>query len=337
MHPNKHHNQHVPNLPLAVHKGLSLIICAITFFYSLWNLVYLKLYLLASVELIIVSFSLFFFIQALKNQDKEWQHYTLVGMITVLVLLTPLQGDIRAGSLYWSILLPFVYFMMFGSRGGLILSLLLVFPVLYIIYTKTTHEGFLPYRAMVNYTLAHFCVWCLCYVYESQHQKDNLRLRNMALEDSLTGLKNRYALDAAFEHIDQHNIKAFMLLIDIDHFKAINDKFGHDIGNQILIEMADNLQMYANEEDVYRLGGEEFIIILSEKCEQEIYSTAESLRCFIENTLFHQHDLRLQLTISVGISRFLPGQSLSDFLRSADHNLYLAKQQGRNKVNHTLF
>lgn len=335
MHPNK--DQEFPLLELSLQKGLSLLIFIITLFYSVWNILYLKLYILGSIELSMSALSLYFFIQALRQKDDKWQHYVLVGLTTLIILMSPIQGDIRAGSVSWCLVLLIIYYMMFGSRQGLLFSLILIFPVLYILYTKTTPEHFLPYRAMINYTLAHFCVWCMCYMYESQRQKDNLRLHTMAMKDALTGVKNRHALDVAFEHISKNNDKVHILMIDIDHFKKINDKFGHDIGDNVLIEIADCLQVYVGKEDIYRLGGEEFVILLAEKSDVNAIKTAEKLCQLIEQTIFHQHDLCLRMSISIGVGRFLPGQSLNDFLRSADINLYLAKQQGRNTVCHTLF
>lgn len=154
----------------------------------------------------------------------------------------------------------------------------------------------------------------------------------MAMSDALTGVKNRHALERDFLSLEESPERIHMLLIDIDHFKKINDRFGHGVGDQILIEVAERLSIYAEEGSIYRLGGEEFILLFRDQSDSQIKYQAESLRQSIEEAIFHNHDLRIRLTISIGITRFLPGQALNELLLSADKKLYQAKFTGRNTV-----
>ena len=118
----------------------------------------------------------------------------------------------------------------------------------------------------------------------------------------------------------------------IDRFKNINDKFGHDIGDAVLITVANILGQSKQVQEVYRLGGEEFIILLKNMDHQQVSEEAEKIRQAIEDETFHSHQEDIKLTVSIGISSLQPEQEFNDFLRAADEKLYQAKREGRNKV-----
>ncbi len=164
-------------------------------------------------------------------------------------------------------------------------------------------------------------------------------VKTMAIYDTLTGLYNRRYLE---ERLITETQKAFyggsplsLVMVDIDHFKKVNDTFGHTTGDLVLKEIASLLKNSVRKKDtVARYGGEEFILILPEAGLEETTIIAERIRRQIENTPFEMEQTRLNLTVSLGISNFPShhARSKEDLVKMADQALYDAKRGGRNRV-----
>lgn len=172
-------------------------------------------------------------------------------------------------------------------------------------------------------------------------QKTNI-LQSMATTDVLTGLINRRYFDRRLaEEISRckrHNYNLSLALFDIDHFKLINDTYGHTVGDKILKELGDIILKNTRESDISaRYGGEEFVLILPETTQIEASDLLERLRQLIEGHTFIKNDSPVMITISVGIAQFDPEYTPEDFLEQADAALYQAKKTGRNKVVYGTF
>jgi len=172
---------------------------------------------------------------------------------------------------------------------------------------------------------------------ESTQAIINAQLFLGAITDGLTQLYHRRYLDTRlFEEINRaevfkHNLS--FILIDIDHFKEINDIYGHDVGDIVLQETASILKNEMRNIDVLcRYGGEELGIILCETSLVGAEQVAERVRSTIEKHLYKHNDLSLNLTISLGISTFKKGTSKEELIELADSGLYKAKREGRNCV-----
>lgn len=154
--------------------------------------------------------------------------------------------------------------------------------------------------------------------------------------DPLTGLRNRRRfmelLRSALAARARTDVQLAVALIDVDHFKAINDRLGHEAGDQVLVHLAQRLQTLVGEGDVLaRLGGEEFVVLMRVRDAAEALVAAERLRQGVAAD--HLEALGLPgMTISVGLSVHAPGMSLTRLLRNADRAMYQAKQGGRNRV-----
>lgn len=157
-----------------------------------------------------------------------------------------------------------------------------------------------------------------------------------ARTDSLTGLLNRRAFDQRIEHCfnrwcDTHEVFS-LILIDIDHFKSVNDTFGHPVGDQVLREIAKQIAFYSNEQThVSRFGGEEFAILVDAEL-LDAAELAESLRRKTEQLQIEAEDKTLLVTLSVGVSQIQPDDKIGKLVRRADEALYSAKIAGRNRV-----
>lgn len=165
------------------------------------------------------------------------------------------------------------------------------------------------------------------------------QLRDEATKDYLTGLLNRKAFFEQAEQIwlsaKEHHQPISLLMIDIDHFKRINDSFGHDAGDRVLIEVANVFSQNCREEDlVCRYGGEEFIILLENKDEQPTLEFASRLKKIIQEMSVSEQGEVIRFSISVGVATgsALELNSIETFISHADQALYQAKANGRNRV-----
>jgi diguanylate cyclase (GGDEF)-like protein len=123
-------------------------------------------------------------------------------------------------------------------------------------------------------------------------------------------------------------------VIDIDMFKSINDRFGHAIGDQVIIEIADLCRSHMRRTDlVARLGGEEFAMLLPETCLTDAVDLAERLRDAVSQLKLARPNALLGPTVSIGVSEAVDGAGISDLLKQADTALYDAKQAGRDRVS----
>ena len=166
----------------------------------------------------------------------------------------------------------------------------------------------------------------------------NQQLQELALTDALTGLPNRRAAMQRLEqewtslHRSAHPLTC--MILDIDHFKRVNDHYGHPIGDLVLKKIAQTLRSSARAQDVVcRFGGEEFLVICPDSDLEDSYRCAERLRLQVASLILLELDPPLQLTISIGLGAVKDrAGTLEQLLVRVDKQLYLAKNSGRNKV-----
>ena len=175
----------------------------------------------------------------------------------------------------------------------------------------------------------------LCFFWLISHQL-GLNIQKQALTDSLTGLSNRRAMDNMIEKLLPVTLKATIgfLLIDIDDFKEVNDKFGHQAGDAFLVRFGQEINTHLRMGDsLYRYAGDEFVVLVQNCDENNAMHTAERLRQTIENMTVDWCGHTLQSTVSIGIA--LCGEIIRNYdecMRVADKALYLAKGEGGNCV-----
>jgi len=160
------------------------------------------------------------------------------------------------------------------------------------------------------------------------------KLQQLATTDPLTEIANRrhFLAEARAEiaKAERYHEQFCVIMFDIDHFKQVNDEYGHDVGDQVLIELVRLVSSQIREVDLFaRWGGEEFLVLLPNTKPETGLNLAHRLRQQIEA---HDFEGPPHLTISLGIARYQPSESLESFLKRADVALYQAKNQGRNRV-----
>jgi len=159
----------------------------------------------------------------------------------------------------------------------------------------------------------------------------NKTLKKAAETDPLTGIGNRRFLENKINSFKGKDIQMAFLLLDIDHFKDINDNFGHDAGDEILVAIANTIKRLCRKGDLLaRIGGEEFVILNMNSNEESAYLFAERVRACVEGMA---RSFEATVTTSIGVALGnMKKASYDDLYKQADIALYLAKDQGRNKV-----
>ena len=160
----------------------------------------------------------------------------------------------------------------------------------------------------------------------------------MAIIDGLTMIYNkRYFmefLDREMARCARYDRPLALILFDLDHFKKVNDNFGHLAGDYVLKQAADLISQSTirKEECFARYGGEEFVILLPDTVSDRGRILAEKIRTMIKDEVFEFEDNIMPITISLGVASFVPGETSDQFIQRADAMLYKAKEGGRNVV-----
>ncbi|MFC3882274.1 diguanylate cyclase [Bacillus songklensis] len=196
-----------------------------------------------------------------------------------------------------------------------------------------------------QYALAVVCATYGTYLFKSylwRSDDDYARLKEGAEKDSLTGLNNvrlfNHAIDSAFLKVKEHQEELSLLYIDIDHFKQVNDMYGHPAGDKVLQQIGHILMQSCRSVDVVsRNGGEEFSVIMPACDSASARTIAERIRKNVEQSVFLiNEDVELKVTVSIGSATVNQKNMISvrQLIHQADEGLYMAKRTGRNWIFH---
>ena len=265
-------------------------------------------------------------------------HIAVTAVLAVAVFLTvTIIGFVKNGAaflgLFWVTSAPLAlrpilavielisYFAKLLFATGVLLATALFFGMFFIyplIRTQVREEGKL--RAMTESLSAR-----------------SQTLEHAALTDSLTGMQNRRFFDDALrEYIEEFrkiDKPIGLMILDLDHFKQVNDTHGHDVGDLVLKSVADCLKDMTRYHDVVaRLGGEEFAVVAPNMDDDMLGKFAERIRKAVASLAVVTGNVRLKVTTSVGLAVWDRHETAEEFFRRADKHLYQAKRLGRNRV-----
>lgn len=171
---------------------------------------------------------------------------------------------------------------------------------------------------------------------EQALQQSKTEFEHAAVTDPLTGCANRrgleQALDRELRRSSRYGHKLAVLMADLDYFKAVNDQFGHAVGDSVLRMLARTIESYIRDTDLLaRFGGDEFVILMPESTSAEAAQAAERIRAKMAQTILFP--LPRAVTVSIGVIEAEPGDAPESLLRRVDRALYQAKSSGRNRVS----
>lgn len=244
-------------------------------------------------------------------------------------------------------LIPLVPFVLFNDRSSAppAVASCLAIAGLYVALRLTSEanpaavsHGILQVLDVINFLVPIFALGTIAYYFRSGSVDIEKRMEALAMTDALTDLPNRRRvlelLKAEVSRVDRGRKPFAVLIADLDHFKAVNDTYGHDCGDAVLTEFADVLRTAIRSQDVAaRWGGEEFLLVLAETDPHGAECVAEKIRAAVEAHTFRYQDKELNLTITIGLSCFRVDESLDTCVRNADEALYRGKRAGRNRIS----
>jgi diguanylate cyclase (GGDEF)-like protein len=276
-------------------------------------------------------------------QFTEYSNLALVSYYHVTTFFDAVRNYmvVDGGSLgdfiIWMPIITLFFFLTLGTKRGLYYSI--------VIFLTTFAIGIMYLRflssesidSLGQYYFANLVYIIVLYYAQNVFKTyaDLEMFKKHAYYDSLTRIANRLRIDQWLEK----KLKAFeekkegfsIIFFDIDHFKSVNDNFGHKIGDEVLVELAQLVRQHlTNREFFGRWGGEEFIIISSTD-EEEMVRLAENLRQAVAN---HPFKVAGNLTASFGVTYSKPGDNIDSLLNRADRGLYQCKNGGRNQVSY---
>jgi len=174
--------------------------------------------------------------------------------------------------------------------------------------------------------------------YENNLKQQNSTLSVLASTDYLTGVINRRMFNEIseryFQTAQKDNLSLTLLLLDLDHFKKINDTYGHQVGDKLLIRFVETIKNILAKSDIFaRVGGEEFAILLSQMDRNDAYNLAEKIRKEVENISIRYKGQNVFVRTSIGITQnSTTDSSFDDLFSRSDMALYQAKKEGRNRT-----
>lgn len=283
-------------------------------------------WVIGAVDLLAVMGMLTLFVYVYKTRKVKLAA-NLLSLITLtaVVLSIHIKGIQQA---YWIFPVMVSFFYLLKPYPGIVYTFLVLILTAPILFQQSTTLSL----GMILVPLGITVIFAFIFSKEMDHQ--SCLLKEQAMKDPLTGSGNRRALSEKLEQLialyQRSGNKVALLLIDIDHFKAINDSYGHNIGDHFLKEITRIFKTRIRISDsLYRFGGEEFIVLAENTDIKEALILAEKLRSTLQN---YKIISKKVVTVSIGVAELKPDETDEQWIKRADLALFVAKDSGRNTV-----
>ncbi|WP_284036459.1 GGDEF domain-containing protein [Neobacillus sp. 114] len=262
--------------------------------------------------------------------------FTILPIIIVLNLKEEMQ---RLSSFFWSLyLIPNILIMILYPKWKVIIGTALFYSILKYFTFFFEEESFskIETAALILESFVNGAILFTVSYFALRHRKLLKHMQKLIIVDSLTGLYNRRYFDLYLEKTipfcQRTNSPLTLIMVDIDHFKKVNDNYGHLCGDVALKHISEIIKRNVRSSDAYvRFGGEEFAIILPNTHLDEGKILAEQIRKAVEESNFIYHNEHIYISISLGVSLY-EGEKVEGFIEKSDKALYSAKEHGRNQV-----
>lgn len=283
-------------------------------------------YLGASVNTLIVFSVLSVLAYAIRS-GRTHRAGRFFAVVTVIGCIASTAMFGRTGIL-WGYVVLWINFLLTGRRFALVANLVLMSVL---IFETSLFQSLLE---AVTYIVTALLVTVFGYIFAQRLASYQAQLEMLALQDPLTFAGNRRMmrrdLTAAVSAWRRNGERFILMLLDLDHFKRINDEFGHEVGDRALREFADLVREHIRAEDgFYRFGGEEFVLLLPDRCQQDVVDLAESLHQRISGQLSYFEEV---VRFSAGVAVLRDDEDWPEWLTRADRAMYQAKRAGRDQV-----
>jgi diguanylate cyclase (GGDEF)-like protein len=274
----------------------------------------------------------------LTSPYKRFASINLAGIVCIITFSLIILGGHKGTGYFWTFPNITIAIAVLSVRQGIWYSVISFSGCTIIMFMFHGYEGVRSYEpdVAVRFLMASAALHVMSLVLMNIQEKTDSLLQKKMVTDDLTGLYNRSVLQDERPELAkclQSSEDSYVLLLDVDHFKRINDTYGHAIGDEVLKCLADILLSESCESDlVIRWGGEEFLVILQYCSYRDAMDRAEKIRKSVESCAVLSALAEQAVTISIGVAKLIKTQDLHDSLVMADENLYKAKELGRNQV-----
>ncbi|MGS0535541.1 GGDEF domain-containing protein [Pseudoalteromonas sp. SaAl2] len=313
-------------------KWVCLCLAILSTVFTYFNVFINDFIVLGALEGVFAIYCTSIFIYISKKQLALWQPLSICICITVLVVLGSYLSMMKHALFVWMLTLPVLYYLLLGAPWGCVLSGLLLLLECTALWAKKDILPFATLNLFLNLSLSYVAIWVVAHVFENSRENSYKRLEGLALLDPLTRVGNRLAMNQFFESELTNKHGLVTMILDLDFFKRINDKFGHAVGDKVLIEVTHLMCEKLPLTKIFRIGGEEFAIFSPNSSLQLAANEAELLCSSIAAHQFLIEGHSISLTASIGVAEFQAQSSLKQLIRAADDRLYQAKRNGRNQV-----
>ncbi len=259
----------------------------------------------------------------------------ILVVMAILAILSSVEKLESTPNFAWFTIMPFLYISVGGLRLGVFLTVVhfLFIVTFYLAFARGVVES-LESGTWLQVGLAYLTAAGLAISYEQVQRQLRNRLHALADHDPLTGLLNRRGMGKRLRELDgflrRHQVPVTLALLDIDHFKKVNDEHGHDVGDRVLQELSAELRrIFRSSDYIARWGGEEFLVALTNSNLAASTAVLERLRCEIAASSAFSVS---PITLSMGATEWTADLDLASALKRADRALYGAKGRGRNAL-----
>lgn len=288
-------------------------------------------YLIAVADSIMVLTTIGAIIFAWITHDTSRAGLVLVGMFFIVALVV--SASIGVSGVFWVYPLVLINFFLASPRIAMIATLALLLAL-------TCHALLLPgvmfesNRQLISFLVTSGMSGTLAYIFSSRTRTQHDKLQSLAIQDPLTGARNRRAMNDDLQlvcaRLRRHQLPQALMVMDLDHFKQINDRFGHPAGDQVLVDFVTLVKRCSRGSDMlYRFGGEEFLLLLPDTDLPGLRQAAHNLQQRIRQQLAGPGG---GVTVSIGGAMLRPEEDWNHWLKRADACLYRAKDSGRDCI-----
>lgn len=303
---------------------------------AIWQGIWVRFWILLLVICVITTLV----VSAHVRQKTRGPRISLALVLCLFALYLTLSGGHDGTGVYFSFTLIPMMIVIAGWRTGQLLGGFYSLVLITAIFIDLPWMYPYTVEALPRLIAATLFIVLLSLLIEWTHMQSYLAIKHTAdmhrensLTDPLTGLMNRLGLERQLLKWERPYQPACVVLIDIDHFKAVNDRYGHDMGDRVLSTFAKVMRNNLKQSDhVCRWGGEEFVLVLLDLSETEARTIVDDLRKLIARRQFKFEEHSIDLQFSAGQAAFNGEMEFKRALKLADKRVYQAKSNGRNRV-----
>lgn len=257
-----------------------------------------------------------------------------LSRVSIMVIASSTIGCLAIVAVAGNIAVPWIYAVLLANFLVVDRKMAVIAAAVVILGAALLPEAFDSLLQRLVFATTALAVSLFAFVFAHRTETQREQLETLAGADSLTGAYNRRAMDRelqiAVDSMRRDGIPVGLALLDLDHFKRINDSFGHEAGDHVLVAFARVVASATRRSDrLFRFGGEEFVLLLPGAGADVLPGLCEKLRKSVADQLRHQDDV---ITVSIGAAALMPGEDVATWLGRADAAMYRAKHEGRNRV-----